>query len=848
MKQSAPITFQALAVVVVTLWLDLSAGAQVTTVSEAAHNQFVLSYRLLQRGQYEQAAEAFDEYLGNFPRDEKRGDALYYRALLAMRADRRPEALRLLAGAPAPKIVPGYAVPLLVGQLHTDLSRFDQALAALESIDVEKLEPVIRASTLHLRGVAYRGANNLPAAVAQLEAAAAIDSPMQGRALLDQARVLLAMDRTEKATQVLQRCLDAKDRNVAAEAARLGADLEYQTGRHDRAVAMYETILTGFQTSRHFPAAVRGTVWAHYSARQFGQVLRVFEQYRGSVKQPADRIELWYVAGSAQQELGRHVEAISLFAAVLDDAGASPMLEKILYKQASSQFELSRYPAMQATLTRLKSVRPDSSLNADGSFLRAAADAKLGRTVQAVARLTAIVERGGEHAYYEQALLQRGRLHELAGQHAQAITDYEAYLTNADDRQASVAAEIGVRLIDLNYRMGQYAKSCRAAQNLLVRSDDATATLPPLIEQEALYRRVLALIKLKRYEAAHQTLQRLTSQHPQNKYRDEVVYYGALVLIALDEPDEALDRLKTIAASEQFSRPLRVHSLRLAGIHLRQTDRDNEAFDMLSQLEALVGADALTADERHWFGKHLARIGRHEMALPHLQSLLDDPKSLAPGDRAEVLFLAGLSRRHRGDHDGAIAAFDEVVAMGAGFDIRARLELGHTLRDAGRQGQAIEAYAGLVNARPTRIAVDSLLGQATAYRLLARQHRRGGDAVATTEALRGAKSALTRLTMLHDDPKLSPVPQRAHLELHEVLLELTEPAAPAREVQRNLQQLIEKYPDGPHADYAKAMLAVLKKNRSDAVFLLKRLRTEELDDNLRHRVDVQLEALSGVTQ
>ncbi len=848
MTRSLSIIVLTAPLIAVTFCPAAPATGQVTTVSEAAHNQFVLAYRLLQRGKDGQAAEAFDEYLGNFPRDEKRGDALYYRAMLDMRAGRRPSALRFLADAPPPKIVPAYAVPLLVGQLHTDLGTYNQALTALEKIDVEKMEPLIRASTLHLRGVAYRGVNNLPAAIAQIEAAAAIDSPLRGRALLDLARVLLAMERPAEATQALQECLETKDRNVAPEAARLAADLAYQQGRHEQAISLYKTILTGYQTSPHFPAAVRGTMWSHYGAGQFGDVLDVFDLFRTTIKTPEDRFNLWYIAGSAQQQQGRHAEAIALFASVLDDAGTRPMLDKLLYKLASSQFELGRYPSMQATLSRLKQQRSDSPLNTDGAFLLAAADARRGHTVQAVARLTAIVDRGGDHAYHDQALLQRGKLHEIGGQHAQTIADYQAYLSRATNREPSVAAQIGVRLIDLHYRAGNYEKSHRAARQLLGPPDGKPSDVSPLIEQEALYRGALALIKLKRYDAAQQMLQRLVGRHPLNRYREEAAYYSALVLIAMDQPEPALKQLKALAVSEKLDQALRVHALRLAGIHLRQTERNAEAFETLSQLESIVGNDAMSTDERHWLGKHLARNGQHEAALTYLQPLIDDRKSLARGDRAEVLYLAGLSRRHRGDHDGAITALDEVVALGAGFDLRARLELGHTLRQADRLDQAIGAYEGLVNAKPTRIAVDALLGRAAAYRMLARRRTHEGDAAGAANARHGARSALTRITTLHGTPQLSPLPQMAHIELHEVLLDLGDQTVTAREVQQNLKELLDMFPDGPYADYAKAMLAVVMNNRKDAIFLLKRLRTKTLDDDLRQRVDTQIEALRGAAQ
>ncbi|MEX0744547.1 MAG: hypothetical protein WD118_03000, partial [Phycisphaeraceae bacterium] len=78
----------------------------------AAHEQFLFAYKLLQRGEDRLAADAFDDYLGNFPQDEKRGDGLYYRALLHRRAGENQPAVDLLDDVPATQIVPGYAVDL----------------------------------------------------------------------------------------------------------------------------------------------------------------------------------------------------------------------------------------------------------------------------------------------------------------------------------------------------------------------------------------------------------------------------------------------------------------------------------------------------------------------------------------------------------------------------------------------------------------------------------------------------------------------------------------------------------------------------------------------------------------
>ena len=144
--------------------------------SDAEHQQFLFAYKLLQRGDLAEAASEFDEYLGAFPRGEKLGDAQYYRALLHRKNGSNDRAAAMLDGAAAPTLVPAYAVDLLRGQVLSDLRRFDDALVALERIDTAELTPQVAVSAFYLRGLAYRGADNLEAAATALADAANLDT------------------------------------------------------------------------------------------------------------------------------------------------------------------------------------------------------------------------------------------------------------------------------------------------------------------------------------------------------------------------------------------------------------------------------------------------------------------------------------------------------------------------------------------------------------------------------------------------------------------------------------------------------------------------------------------------
>src|SRR5690606_2758132 len=131
---------------------------------------------------------------------------------------------------------------------------------------------------------------------------------------------------------------------------------------------------------------------------RYPQVLEVFDRFKAALP-IQERVPAWYLAGSAQQELGRHQDAVALFETISQNDTTYPLQEKVLYKLAASQFELGRFDAMVQTLDRLRTQFPQSDVLIDAEFLLAAADAKRGNVERGAARLTEVVARGKDHPY-----------------------------------------------------------------------------------------------------------------------------------------------------------------------------------------------------------------------------------------------------------------------------------------------------------------------------------------------------------------------------------------------------------------------------------------------------------------
>lgn len=814
--------------------------------NDPAHQQFLFAYKLLQRGDDALAADAFDDYLAKFPTADKRGDAIYYRALLLRRSARdggNEQAAKLLQDVPAPQLVPAYALDLLRGQVLNDLGRYDEAVQALARIDAKGLEAKVAVSVLYLRGLAQRGANNLPAAAADLQAAAALESPMKGRALLDLARVQVLMDRPDDALQTLRQAMETPDAAAAAEAARLAGDLAYNEAKYDEAVEFYGRVLERHQSSKHFGPAVIGTLWSQFSAGRHNLVLETFERYRAAL-QVQDRVAAWYLAGSAQQESGRHEQAVQLFEQIAQGEGTYPLQEKVLYKLAASQFELGRYDQMNATVQRLSQLFPKSETLIDAAFLMAAADAKQGNVSGGAARLTRLIDAGAQSPYYLQALLRRARLLETNNQLQPAAEDYLKYLEGSDYKRVGqrpdgsplteptdTQAGAFLRLLDVYQQLNQHALAVGLSKRWL-----DTMQLTPPVEQEAMYRRALSLVRTNQNQDALAVLDALQAEHPLTPFASEVNYYRGLILLSLDQAERAVPLLREAASSDKLVKPLRVNALHLLSLWQRNHQQPAEAAATLQSLERLAGIEAVTDAELLWLSRHFLDHGNAGASFKYARPLVEGRPQATGAARAESLYLAGKAQRALGQLDAAQQMFEQVVAMGQGFDLEASLELAKVAADRGQHSEALAQLAGLMSSESSPIAAESLFTAAQVHRQIAANHRRSDNRQGVIDADNEARKLLKRLVLLYPFKELEPLPQLSYLELAEIAAELNELDAAAGE----LRELIEKYADGSYATYAKAVLAADEKRLGDAVALLRTLQPQPMDARLKARVDALL--------
>jgi tetratricopeptide (TPR) repeat protein len=436
--------------------------------------------------------------------------------------------------------------------------------------------------------------------------------------------------------------------------------------------------------------------------------------------------------------------------------------------------------------------------------------------------------------------LQRARLYDKADKAQAAIEDYKRYLdTPAGKADAAQAAAISLRVSELWSGLGKPEQAEAVAAALL-----GTPSLAPLVEQEAMYRRALALIKLDKTDAAIDQLTQLLTKHPQNKFLTAARYYRGLLLVVKQKPDEALADLRASAEAKDLPAPEKANALRLLAARLREKGDDQSAAAAaaaLQSLEKLVGTGALKPDEMLWLGRWQTKQKQPKESLKYLAVLIDSKSTAPAAIRAEALVLGGQNLREIGDAAGALDAFRRVIAMQQGFENDARLELARTLVAQGKLDEALAEYRGLINVeRPTVIPASATFESAEAHRAKAAKLKQQQAGPAALAELEEAQKLYYRVGLLFGFPQLSPMPELSYIARAEALDELGRGV----EGDQALAELVKSFPGGPYASYAKAMLALHQHKSGDAEFLFKQLRGQTLDPRLAERVTKRLTALS----
>jgi tetratricopeptide (TPR) repeat protein len=533
-----------------------------------------------------------------------------------------------------------------------------------------------------------------------------------------------------------------------------------------------------------------------------------------------------YLAGSAHQDLGQHEQAAGRLAEAADvlQRFDSPLAEQALYKLAVSQYRLNQLDAMTQTIARLGNRYPESSLLVDAEFLQAASAAEGGDVAAAANRLSALIDRGEDHPYYQQALLRRARLYERHERWEPAAEDYRRFAAAVDQHDEQSAAAV-LRLIELDTALGNPEQAAQAAEALLEHDG-----LPAAVVQEALFRIGRARQMAGDGPGAIRAYQRLRGEYPLSPQRHRAGLELGVLLTAAGMPDRALPLLTEAGADPELEDRQRVAAWRLAWALQREAGEPGRAAESLQAVQRIGGDEALGPAELVWLGRRLLDDGRHEAARAALDAVVQRP-GVEPAPRLEALLWRSVAERRLGQFDAARRGLTEVVAMSERLGEPARLEMARVSFDEGQLRQGLGELEGLTTSvgNPA-VAAEALLEAVRGRRALAARLAEQNAADQATQQREEARRQALLLVVMHEGRRS--LVQPALLHAAELSGELGDHEA----ADEHLESLIQGY-DSPWATYAEARRSADRQQPSDARARLRRLSGEQLAPELQQRVE-----------
>lgn len=375
------------------------------------------------------------------------------------------------------------------------------------------------------------------------------------------------------------------------------------------------------------------------------------------------------------------------------------------------------------------------------------------------------------------ARLLRGRNHERAGRHTEAVTDLEAYLAANPKPEGEAAARARLALA------GVYAA-------------------------------------LKKHDQAVMTLEMLIAEQPDHPRADRIRYDLAFAQRDAGRPDDAVKTYRTLVEKHPESTLVAEAWLRI-GTHEEAADNGEAAAKAFAA--GLAKAKRTEVRERLLYKVAWSdyEAGRHEQAAARFAELVE---KFGNGAFAkESYFLLGETHRALDEHDKALPWYVRAVDQGAERHRASALyRAGDSAAALDKWDDSRRYYERLLKEFPKHDRIgDARYGIGLSHQKQGRRdeaRRTYTEVAEKSEGEAAAKSRFMLGTLDFGEKKYEPAIEHfldvalgdpypywqalGHLEAGRCFLELKQP----EKARAEFETLIEKYPDAPVAKDAKALL------------------------------------------
>ncbi|MGF1677836.1 MAG: tetratricopeptide repeat protein [Candidatus Methylacidiphilales bacterium] len=577
-------------------------------------------------GEPARAAAVLADVLRYYPDTESKPEILFrlaecYRAL--GRFPEAREALALLRGQfeKSSWQLPGY---LLSGEMSASEDRWQEALEDFKKAARSK-EARVKVRALYLQSVSALRIKNTKEAAAALTALRAVEkeNPHRDFAFLKSGELAAAEGKDADASQFFKQAISLTTQApLRAEAAVRAGNLERKRGNLADAVVFYEMARKLDAPDVWRELAHFGLVQAYFTAENFADVVRIFNEVKPAFPEDTRDAVLFMVA-EAQRMQGNSAEAMGLYEVLLKESKNDPLVQAamwgrvlILQTQGSTKAGdaaaayLARYPD-GPEVVRAQLIR------ADAFFLKrdfSTAAPMYEELLKEPAKLEAV-----SGAVLRQTWLR-------AGVCSYGLEKYEA-ATNwlRIFLEASVKAKDDTGRVDALWLLGQSHLALKQFKEAVPILEQLVVEQPHFAQREdLLWKTAFAYGSLKQFEGMKRMLERVLAEFPSDGRKGELYQWLAVASENLGQEKDAFEywgKARLVEKEAYFERATR-YRIQYA---LKSKNLD-VLVDEVGRYEAWreknPKSESLGSELREWLAQELEAVNRIDEAEMEYRGVL----------------------------------------------------------------------------------------------------------------------------------------------------------------------------------------------------------------------------------
>ncbi len=653
----------------VLLAATLTVAADVPVRADEPTDDYNFAVGLFKKEKWLLAEEAFEKFVGKYPKHQRVPLARYYLGLSQFESEKYAPARKTLRTfiTDFPQSPDISHARFRAAECSYFLDEFEAAVTEFaefdKSIQSNAQDPDYE-EALAFQGDAQRRLKRYPDAIASFEKQLKLYA--NGR-LADEARFGLAHSldasgQTDKAIELFRQ-LAATPTATRADAAQIGlANLLFAKEKYDEAAEAYLKLEKDFSKSRYVPTAQLNAGYALYRRGQFANAQAAFDRAEDT---PAQAVTAGYWKGLSAKALGDFSGASTILEGVLKLAGKDPIAEQITFQLADSELRAGRFAEAEKWFSEVASHWPQGQNAAQSLYfatecvleqiVKLQGEERVTKLKQVELLLDKFAREHGQSAFAMSHKLQRGQFLILRGSDAdlQAAEDVFKAVA-AESQKPQTQRDARLRLSRLRQSRGNRTGAIEALRPLV----DEILKAPDIGYADTLVAYAGLSLEVGQFDEAIRVADAYLKQNAKGGLSDQALSTTSLAYAQSknwDKTAEAFDRLtKEHTASPSITKT--TQALAEVAYGQQNWDRAIHYFGLLSRVDAASPLHATALSGLGW--SHFQKMDYVGAETQFRQFVKDHPKHELT---AESAFMIGDSLQKANKLPDAQKAFAEAL-------------------------------------------------------------------------------------------------------------------------------------------------------------------------------------------